>query len=536
MAIQIDSLEVEVRSSAGSAAKEINQMADALKNLKPSANKAGKEVSKFSNTSKGLSKSGGLFKSVGRIAFYRAIRSALKAVTNAVKEGTSNLYQYGKSFNSSFVQSMDAAATSVQYLKNGLAVGLGGAIQALTPAIISMSDALAGFGNQVSEMYAWKNGDKTFTKATKSAKEYAEAVDKAKRATLGFDELNVIEKQDSVADMFTTENVNAERAAQTETLLSSLLAGTVGLAATTKLGQLFPSVLGFTKGEGGKLEYNLGDVALKAGGMSLMVAGGVTGIEAIIEGMNKGFADDATMKKLGMSAILEGAGLALYTKNPIPIFIAAEVFLATTYMGKLDRDLYNATHNPQTGEAYYDESDYAGAMNSLEWELAGKPGDTYSKYISEYVKAKKEGRPINFDITDEEYQQALDDLNWDLISYYNDVRAGKRKRDYEMEAYMKNWTSPRNQFLEENADKLSGVGAPSAGNVVDLGLIDSFSDIYENVKNYEHAQNGDAYGANGSAGGLKIELYVDGKQIIGAARIAERTMGKQMVSNGIILE
>ena len=52
----------------------------------------------------------------------------------------------------------------------------------------------------------------------------------------------------------------------------------------------------------------------------------------------------------------------------------------------------------------------------------------------------------------------------------------------------------------------------------------------------EQAQNGNTYGANGSAGGLKIELYVDGKQIIGAARIAERTMGKQMVSNGIILE
>jgi len=534
MAIRIDSLEVEVRSSASSAAKEINKMADALKNVKSPASGASKEVKKFSNISKGIgSKTGGLFKSIGRIAFYRAIRTGLKAVTTAVKEGTSNLYQYGKAFNSTFVQSLDAAATSVQYLKNGLAVGLSGAIQSLTPAIVSISDALAGFGNKISEMYAWKNGEKRFTKATKSAKEYAQAVNEAKMATLGFDELNVIEAQDDISDMFGTEIVNAERAAATETLLSGLLAGTIGVVATTKLGQLFPTALGLTKGEGGAYEYNLGDVALKAGGMSLMVAGGVTGIQGIIEGLQNGFDDDATLKKLGMSAVLEGVGLALYTKNPIPIFIAAEVFLATTYMGKLDRDLYNATHDPQTGEAYYDEADYAGAMNSLEWEMAGKPGATYSKYIAEYVKSKKTGKPINFGVTDEEYQEAVDAGNMYLVSYYDRVRAGLMERDYEMEAYMKNWHNAgagNYSFVKNSTDTTTPTDYD--GGVIDFGLIDQFSGnnapsnsgagwfgSYDDYKNYQD----------------NINLYIDGKQIYGAVRKAEVTYGSK-IAYGVAYE
>ena len=196
-------------------------------------NKESEKVGTLGKIGKAFSKSGGgIFQSIGRIAFYRAIRSALKAVTNAVKEGTSNLYQYGKAFNSSFVQSMDAAATSIQYLKNGLAVGLAPIIQALTPIVVSCADALADLGNAISEAYANENGtpdengQKHFTKAVKTFKEYQEDIEKTKNAVLGFDELNVIENKNPISDMFEDAIVDSERAEKNlekiQTTLSSI--------------------------------------------------------------------------------------------------------------------------------------------------------------------------------------------------------------------------------------------------------------------------------------------------------------------------
>lgn len=82
---------------------------------------------------KSTSKLGQMFNSIKRIAMYRAIRAALSAITQALKEGINNLYQYSNAMGGTFAQSMDRLATSSQYLKNSLGAMAAPIINALAP-------------------------------------------------------------------------------------------------------------------------------------------------------------------------------------------------------------------------------------------------------------------------------------------------------------------------------------------------------------------------------------------------------------------
>lgn len=139
----------------------------------------------------------GFLASIKRIALYRAIRTVLKEITQAFKEGTDNLYQYSKAINGQFAQSMDTLATSALYAKNSLAAMASPLINALAPAVDFIVDKFVDFINTINQLIATLTGAQTWTKALKYPKEYAEAADgangKAKelRATLlGFDEIN----------------------------------------------------------------------------------------------------------------------------------------------------------------------------------------------------------------------------------------------------------------------------------------------------------------------------------------------------------
>lgn len=137
---------------------------------------------------------GKFMKSLGRIAMYRAIRFLLKEIITAFKEGINNLYQFSKSMDGSFAQSMDKISSAILNIRNSLGVALAPFIEALAPAIEKLSDVFMEFGNKVSQVGAIMNGKTTYTKAVKSMKEYAEATEKAKTATQGFDQLNIASK------------------------------------------------------------------------------------------------------------------------------------------------------------------------------------------------------------------------------------------------------------------------------------------------------------------------------------------------------
>ena len=151
----------------------------------------------------GVAKSiSGFVRSLGRIAFYRAIRAAIKEVTQALSEGIGNLYQWSLLIDHTFAKSMDKIATSMLYLKNSLGAMVAPIINTLAPAIDLIVDKFVNGINLVNQFLAAITGSDTYTAAKKVATEWAEnETEKAnknlkelKKTILGFDELNILNK------------------------------------------------------------------------------------------------------------------------------------------------------------------------------------------------------------------------------------------------------------------------------------------------------------------------------------------------------
>lgn len=155
-------------------------------------------IRKFASAVSGAVKRlGGFLSAIKRIAIYRAIRSALKEITQGFKEGMDNLYQYSLLINGTFKDSMDSLATSALYLKNSLGAMVAPIVNALAPAVDYLVDKFVDLLNTFNELIATLTGASTWTRALKYPKAYAEEADKASgsakklRATLlGFDEIN----------------------------------------------------------------------------------------------------------------------------------------------------------------------------------------------------------------------------------------------------------------------------------------------------------------------------------------------------------
>lgn len=133
---------------------------------------------------------------IGRIAFYRAVREAIKAVTDGFKTGMDNLYQYSRLVGTEFAPAMNSLATSALYLKNSLGAMAAPLVQALAPAIDFLIDKFVTLINVIGKAFAMLTGKSVYTQAKKHAVEYGEAANKASKATkdflLGIDELNVL--------------------------------------------------------------------------------------------------------------------------------------------------------------------------------------------------------------------------------------------------------------------------------------------------------------------------------------------------------
>lgn len=174
-----------------------------------------------------MSSVSGLFSTISRIAFYRLIRTAIKMVTQALSEGIKTLYHYSETFSGTFYQSMNAIATSANYVKNSIAAMVSPLITAVTPVLTSIADKIVDVFNLINQFIARLTGQSTYTaakkvstlwddatkktaastqkannSASKSTKDTAKGIsdtvkktaDEIKRYTLGFDELNILGK------------------------------------------------------------------------------------------------------------------------------------------------------------------------------------------------------------------------------------------------------------------------------------------------------------------------------------------------------
>ena len=178
--------------------------------------KIDKSTKKAHNSSKGYQKGlRGLLETAKRFLVFGTFFTIQRQISQAFSEGTQNLYQYSKAIDGKFAQSMDRLATSFLYLKNAIGAAVAPIINAFTPALESLIDTVADFGNKLAETFAALSGATTFKKAIKYHKEYAEAVNQTNNALAKFDEINNIttskskEEQD-FGSMFETAKVNIE--------------------------------------------------------------------------------------------------------------------------------------------------------------------------------------------------------------------------------------------------------------------------------------------------------------------------------------
>ena len=165
-----------------------------LSNTSTDIRNIGKEASRATD------KLGQFFDSITRIAMYRLIRFALKIISDALKEGIGNLYQYEKAFGGDFAKSMDSLATSFLYLKNSLGAMVAPIITSLAPALSLILDIVAEIANAIGYLFAALSGATSFKRAIRVQTEYAEAIDdtteaneRLKKSLLGIDEINALQ-------------------------------------------------------------------------------------------------------------------------------------------------------------------------------------------------------------------------------------------------------------------------------------------------------------------------------------------------------
>lgn len=175
--------------------------------------KIDKSTKKANNSSKNYNKGLlGLLGTAKRFLIFGTFFTIQRQISQAFQEGTQNLYQYSKAIDGNFAQSMDRLATSFLYLKNAIGAAVAPIINAVTPALESLIDTVAEFGNKLAETFAALSGATTFKKAIKSHKEYAEAVNKTNNALAKFDEINNIttskgDQSQNFGSMFETAEV-----------------------------------------------------------------------------------------------------------------------------------------------------------------------------------------------------------------------------------------------------------------------------------------------------------------------------------------
>lgn len=197
----IDNLQINVSSNVNDVTSSFDRLGNAVNNLKK-GNVAIKSQTKAVNkSSSAVSKSAStwakLGRSIGRIGFYRSIRWAIKNLSQGIKEGTDNFYEYSKTMNGSFAQSMDKAATSIAYLKNSLGTAFAPLVEMAVPYLEAAVDKFVEFINKINETVAYLRGEDYFYKATKNAKQYNTAIKEAKKSLLGFDEINRLSNDSS---------------------------------------------------------------------------------------------------------------------------------------------------------------------------------------------------------------------------------------------------------------------------------------------------------------------------------------------------
>lgn len=175
------------------AKKGMNSVKSATESASNSAHKANGIFTNFAS-------------SLTRIAKLRLLRGIIRAVTQAFKEGTENIYQYSAALGSAdashFKSTMDGLASSFLYLKNSIGSVVAPLLASLVPALQTVIGWVSAALNVLAQFFAVLNGQSTYTRAKQTATEWknigaaaggaAAAAKEYQNTILSFDEIHAL--------------------------------------------------------------------------------------------------------------------------------------------------------------------------------------------------------------------------------------------------------------------------------------------------------------------------------------------------------
>lgn len=177
----------------------INGVVKSTKKVAVAEKEVADETEKASKaTKKATGFFGSFVKSIGRIALYRAIRTALKEITQAFTEGVQNYARYNKETN----QAMSNIMNSTNQLKNTLGVTLGSILQSLAPILETLAGLATDLFNNINMALASMQGKNTYSKAIKQNEDYAKSLDKVNGKLLSFDTFNTLATDNGSKGLF----------------------------------------------------------------------------------------------------------------------------------------------------------------------------------------------------------------------------------------------------------------------------------------------------------------------------------------------
>ena len=140
--------------------------------------------------------------SIGRIALYRAIRSALKAIGEAFSEGLKNAYLWSKQSEdfTRLAEALDHLKSVTSQMINQIGAFAGEFKQFIMPAVNWIIEKVRYLAERLTELFAALNGQDTYQFAKLQALEWEEATEEAKKykqQLLGIDELNNLTTQNN---------------------------------------------------------------------------------------------------------------------------------------------------------------------------------------------------------------------------------------------------------------------------------------------------------------------------------------------------
>lgn len=218
-----------------------------------------------------------LIKSIGRIAFYRAIRMALNQIVKGAIDGLTNIRQ----LDSGLDKALKNLSLSSKSLNNSIASLIAPFIKTIEPLITRLADGLARISNRIAEAKAAISGASTYQKIlTSDTEEWRKQVEKATGALLSFDKFEALNKKDNsyIGAIEAPVEMSKEEASSTLSLLKDIEAAIWGIVGA--IGAL--SIASFIK--------SLSILNLGLGG-TLTVVGGLLGIFVGIYEIVKGVKD-----------------------------------------------------------------------------------------------------------------------------------------------------------------------------------------------------------------------------------------------------